>query len=182
MILRTLMVLCLCFPLLSLSCSRDTEPESPASDDTFRAKATGGLTFDVRGNVKAGLVYYPVKKETVLTIELVAPDGEWRRTVFNVWNFNREGVRDKLYLVYSPPPGSPAVATDEAVSGSLMPDASSIGWVDFNSGQIEFEYYGTDRVRGTFIAILKTNDPRLPLKEDVRLEGTFDTSYTRITK
>ncbi|MPR32356.1 hypothetical protein [Salmonirosea aquatica] len=182
MVLRSLILICLSFPLLSLSCSRDDSPESPAGDDTFRAVATGGLNFDVSGTTKAALVYYPSPKKTVLTLELVAPEGQWRRLVFNVWNYNREGVRDKLYLVYSPPPGSPTVTTDEAVSGSLMPDASSIGWVDFNSGQIEFEYYGTDRVRGTFIANLKTNDPRLPLKETVVLEGRFDTSYNKITK
>ncbi len=182
MILRTLVLVCLCFPLLSLSCGRDAEPDSPAGENTFQVKATGGLNFEVRGTANAGLIYYPVKKETVLAIEFIAPAGQWRRCNFNVWNKNREGVRDKLYLVYSPPPGSPAVITDEAVSGSLMPDAGSTGWVDFNSGQIEFEYYGTDRVRGSFVAIMKTNDPRLPRKEDVRLEGTFDTFYNKITK
>lgn len=182
MVLRILLLLCLTFPLLSLSCGRDAEPDSPAESDTFQVKATGGLNFDISGTTDAGLIYYPATKKTVLAIEFVAPRGQWRRWVFNIWNYNREGVRDKLYLVYSPPPGSPVVITDEAVSGSLLTDASSIGWVDFNSGQIEFEYYGTDRVRGTFVAILKTNDPRLPLKEDVRLEGTFDTTYNKVTK
>ncbi len=177
MLLRTLLLLCVSFPLLSLSCSRDREPTPTPGDGTFSATATGGLTFNVSGTTKAGLVYYAAKKETVLTLEFIAPDNLWRRFVLNVWNLNREGVRDKLYLVY---PGTSL--PDEAVSGSLMHDASSTGWVDFNAGQIQFEYYGTDHVRGTFDAILKSNDPRLPKVEDIKVTGSFDTAYQRITK
>ncbi len=177
MLLRTLLLLFLTFPLLSLSCSGDREPDVTPGDGTFTATATGGLTFSVSGATKAGLVYYAAKKETVMTIELIAPDNRWRRFVFNVWNQNREGVREKLYLVY---PGTSL--PDEAVSGSLMPDASSTGWVDFNAGQIQFEYYGTDQVRGTFDAILKSNDPRLPKVEDIKVTGSFDTAYINITK
>ncbi|WP_373513104.1 hypothetical protein [Persicitalea sp.] len=177
MLLRTLSLICLSLTLLSLSCGRDPEPDVIPGDGTFTANATGGLSFNVSGEAKAGVIYYAVKKETVLSIELVAPDNRWSRFVFNVWNYNREGVRDKLYLVY---PGTSL--PDEAVSGSLRPDASSTGWVDFNAGQIQFEYYGTDRVRGTFDAILKSNDPRLPKVEDIKVTGSFDTSFQRINK
>ena len=177
MLLRTLLLLCVSFPLLSLSCSRDREPDALPGDGTFTVTGTGGLTFNVSGNTKSGLVYYAAKKETVLSLEFIAPDNRWRRFVLNVWNHNREGVRDKLYLVF------PGTSTpDEAVSGSLSPDASSIGWVDFNAGQIEFEYYGTDRVRGTFDAILNSNDPRLPKVEPIKVTGSFDTAYQKITK
>ncbi len=177
MLLRTLLLLCVSFPLLSLSCSRDREPDATPSDGTFTVVGTGGLSFNVSGATKSGLVYYTVKKETVLTLEFIAPDNRWRRFVLNVWNMNREGVRDKLYLV-SPGTSLP----DEAVSGSLSPDASSIGWVDFNAGQIQFEYYGTDQVRGTFDAILNSNDPRLPKVEPIKVTGSFDTAFNRITK
>ncbi len=113
----------------------------------------------------------------MLTLEFIAPGNQWRRFVLNVWNHNRDGVRDKLYLV-SPGTSLP----DETVSGSLNPDPSSIGWVDFNAGQIQFEYYGTDQVRGTFDAILKSNDPRLPTVEPIKVTGSFDTVFIRITK
>ncbi len=63
MLLRTLLLLFFTFPLVSLSCSRDREPEPTPSDGTFTVSGTGGLTFNVSGDTKSGLVYYAAKKK-----------------------------------------------------------------------------------------------------------------------
>ena len=85
----------------------------------------------------------------MLSIRLIAPGSQWHSLNMTVTNYNSLNVRDKLYLWTPIDYRNNEPLRDENVDCRLELTAGPEYW-DLDRGQIDFEYYGHDRVRGTF--------------------------------
>lgn len=190
MALKTLLLLSLTFPLLSLSSTRNAQ--TAALDGTCRVTATGGLGLDVRGTAWAGLRQYTYRgvpdtrgyardgqPTTMLTIRLIAPGSQWHTLFVTVTNHNSRTVMDKLYhwtpIDYRGGEG----LRDENVECRLELTDGPEYW-DLDYGEISFEYYGGNRVRGTFnfeVLHMFYRRAEPDASKRCRLSGSFDTAY-----
>ena len=170
--------------ILLTACSEEDEPaEETADQGAFEMKCTGGLRFEASGTMDVSLFIKTDLNQAVLVPSFHAPDGQWTDLHFNIWNDGDE-VADKLYLIYPYEPGEEYVDTGEAVSAVLHNAEFQypFGWNSVEKGQIEFEYYSSNRVKGWFHFIMPSNVPRDPEVEDITISGTFDAPYTTHTQ
>ena len=194
MLIRPLLLIVLWFPLTSLSSSGERNPGSVAN--TFRVTATGGLRFDVRGSVHARLHTYTYRAvpdtrgwprngqpTTMLSIRLNAPGSQWHSLYMTVTNYNSLNVRDKLYSWTYIDYRNNEPLRDENVECHLKLTNSNADSWDLNNGQIDFEYYGHNRVRGTFTfdmihRFYRRAEP--DASKASRFSGSFDTEFDNV--
>ncbi len=189
LLLRSVFFLCLSFPLLSLSCSKDKEP-SPTDDTLGKCivKATGGVNFDASGTARVtfrsniykgmpGTVGYDNdgQQQAWLQFGLFAGDKEWYSLTIDLHKRNSKDIPSRLY-VGEHLTVAESVAAEEIVYCYMELVKGHEYW-DIKAGQIDIEHYDKDQIRGSFSIIMHhmfydKNDPD-PGKVCV-LNGTFD--------
>ena len=186
---RTILLIFLSFPLLSLSCSKEKEP--PPVDETLgkcQVKATGGVNFDASGTTRItfkseiykgipGTIGYvnDGQQEARLYINLDAGDKEWYSLRIDIGKNKSKDIPSRLY-VDTHRTVAELVAADEFVY-CYMKLANGPEYWEFEAGQVDIEHYDEDQMRGSFSIIMHhmfydKNDPD-PGKVCV-LNGTFD--------